>query len=280
MPAPLVSVITIFLDEEDFLAEAIESVAKQDHQNWQLLLVDDGSTDASARVAQHYASRDARVTYLDHPNHENRGMSMSRNLALRHARGEYVALLDADDAWYSDTLMRQIDLLSRHPRAALAAGTALWWRSWAGDGVGGDSCDVVAARAPVRNQLIEPPTFVEALVRDGGAVPCPCTVIIRTERLREVGGFEEAFPDLYEDQAVYAKLGLRFPVVITEQCLARYRQHEAQCCVRAEREGRVHQIRRRFLDWLAAYAREREVADDRFWYALRAARAPFDPALR
>ena len=94
----LVSTIIIFLNAERFLAEAIESVLAQTYPTWELWLVDDGSTDRSSQLARDYAARHAaRIHYLEHPGHENRGKSASRNLGLRHARGEYVALLDADD---------------------------------------------------------------------------------------------------------------------------------------------------------------------------------------
>ena len=89
---PLVSVIVIFLDAEAFLDEAIASVLRQTWGNWELLLVDDGSTDASAAIARrHCAEHPGRVRYLHHEGLVNRGMSASRNLGLREAAGELVA---------------------------------------------------------------------------------------------------------------------------------------------------------------------------------------------
>src|SRR5262245_62825418 len=73
---PLVSVITNFLNGEQFLAEAIESVFGQTYGNWELLLVDDGSSDGSTAIAQHYAEQHPDcVRYLEHERHANRGMS-------------------------------------------------------------------------------------------------------------------------------------------------------------------------------------------------------------
>ncbi|HEX8089705.1 MAG TPA: glycosyltransferase family 2 protein, partial [Blastocatellia bacterium] len=96
----LVSVIIIFLNAEEFIAEAIESVFDQTYSDWELLLVDDGSTDASAEIALRYAAGyRGRVRYLEHEGHQNRGMSASRNLGIASARGEFVAFLDADDVW-------------------------------------------------------------------------------------------------------------------------------------------------------------------------------------
>src|SRR6266545_8317921 len=96
--SPLVSTVMIFLDAEPFLEEAIDSVFVQTYRHWELLLVDDGSTDGSSDIAKRYArEHPGRVRYLEHPGHENRGTSASRNLGVRHSRGELVALLDADD---------------------------------------------------------------------------------------------------------------------------------------------------------------------------------------
>ncbi len=94
---PRVSVVTIFLNAEKFIYEAIESVFAQTYADWELLLVDDGSTDASTEVAYRWAGRyPNRVRYLEHDRHQNRGMSASRNLGAGNARGEYVAFLDGD----------------------------------------------------------------------------------------------------------------------------------------------------------------------------------------
>src|ERR1700742_2903638 len=96
---PSVSVIIIFLNPgARFLREAVDSVFAQTHGDWELLLCDDGSTDDASAYARELAKQHpGRVTYLEHPGHENRGMSAARNLGLRHASGEFVAWLDADD---------------------------------------------------------------------------------------------------------------------------------------------------------------------------------------
>src|ERR687889_2435319 len=92
---PLVSSIIIFLNRERFIQEAIESVFAQTYDNWELLLVDDGSTDGSTQIALRYAERyPEKVRYLEHPGHQNSGMSASRNLGIRYAKGEYIAFLD------------------------------------------------------------------------------------------------------------------------------------------------------------------------------------------
>ena len=103
--APLVSAIIIFLDGEKFIAEAIESIIAQTMTDWELILVDDGSTDGATEIAKRYAREyPGKISYTEHPGHENRGMSASRNAGLRLARGKYVGFLDADDIWMPEHL--------------------------------------------------------------------------------------------------------------------------------------------------------------------------------
>src|SRR3712207_4093497 len=120
---PSVSVITIFLDEERFIEEAIESVLAQRYDNWELLLVDDGSTDGSTQIALRYAERyPEKVRYLEHPGHENRGRSATRNVGTSYARGEHIGFLDADDVWLPHKLQQQVEILNSHPEAGMVYG--------------------------------------------------------------------------------------------------------------------------------------------------------------
>src|SRR3974390_1092217 len=96
----LVSISIPFYNSEDFLSEAIESVLAQTYSHWELFLVDDGSTDRSKDIAHSYAARfPEKITYLEHPNHRNCGLTCSRNLGVRNARGAFLAFLDSDDVW-------------------------------------------------------------------------------------------------------------------------------------------------------------------------------------
>ena len=110
---PLVSAIIIFLNAEKFIEEAIESVFAQTYENWELLLVDDGSTDSSTRIALRYAEQHHdKVRYLEHSGHQNLGMSAARNLGISHAKGAYLAFLDADDVWLPRKLEQQVAIMN------------------------------------------------------------------------------------------------------------------------------------------------------------------------
>ena len=113
---PLVSVIMIFLNAERFIQEAIESVLAQSYTGWELLLIDDGSVDSSGEIARQYAGRYARkMRYLSHAGGANLGMSASRNLGIKSARGELIAFLDADDVWLAEKLEQQVEILRLQP---------------------------------------------------------------------------------------------------------------------------------------------------------------------
>ena len=99
----MVSVITIFLNGDRSRAKAIESALVQTYEGWELLLVDNESTDRAGDIAKEFADRFPKIIgYLEHIGHAHRGMSASRNLGVRHARGEFIPCLDVDDAWRLD----------------------------------------------------------------------------------------------------------------------------------------------------------------------------------
>jgi glycosyltransferase involved in cell wall biosynthesis len=217
------------------------------------------------------------VYYLEHPAHQNCGMSASRNLGIRQAQGEYVAFLDADDVWLPQKLWRQAALLEAHPEVALVYGSSLWWHSWTGNpaDIQRDFRDYVEVRGVTPNAITQPPELLTAFLRDGGAVPCPSAVLARRDAVLQVGGFEEAFRDLYEDQAFYAKMLLHYPTYVEAECWALYRQHPASTCAVAERENQVQSARLAWLNWLERYLAEQQVQDGQLQKALRQALLPY-----
>ena len=131
----LVSVVIIFFNEERFLDEAVASVYAQSYPDWELLLVDDGSSDGSSEIARGYVEHDpARIRYLEHPGHENRGEGAARNLGVHAARGEWIAFLDGDDVWLPNRLERSVALALAHRDADMIYARTEYWQSWKGTG--------------------------------------------------------------------------------------------------------------------------------------------------
>lgn len=266
---PQVSVIMIFLDAERFIREAIESVFAQTLGDWELLLVDDGSTDGSSAVAIEYARRDpSRVRYLEHAGHQNRGMSASRNLGLSRARGRYVALLDADDVWFPQKLEQQVAILDSHPEAAMVYGPTRHWFGWTGEPE--DAARDFVKKLDFRlDALIEPPELLLLCLQSAYRYPSTCSILVRRRAVDAVGGFEEKFKSVYEDFVFYTKVFLSAPVFVSSECWDMYRRHPDSHCAIEHRTRQTITSRQLFFDWLIGFLSERGVTDRRVWALVR-----------
>jgi glycosyltransferase involved in cell wall biosynthesis len=266
----LVSIVIIFLNEERFLREAIESVLAQDYPSWELLLVDDGSTDASPDIARSFARQDARIRCLSHPGGANRGMSASRNLGLTHSRGEYVAFLDADDTYMPDRLSRHVAVLDAHPAIAM---TGSGYIRWFADG--SDAREMEHARPFVAagDLVWQPPLGLLIVTRVPYLNMGTCSLTVRRSVALEVGGFEDSFRGLYEDQVFASKILARYPVYVLQAYLARYRHHAGSWTRRAKApraagdDAIAHSAR--FADWLLGYLAEHGIDDPLVLEAVR-----------
>jgi glycosyltransferase involved in cell wall biosynthesis len=276
---PMVSVVMSFLNGAKFIREAVESVLAQTYDHWELWLVDDGSTDDSTRIALRYADEHpGRVFYLEHRDHENRGVCASRNMAIRHARGKYIALLDVDDVWLPHKLERQVAILQSQPQAAMVYGASQYWYSWTGNPEDIER-DYVPDLGVQEDTLFEPPILLTLLHPLGYATaPPPSDLLMRRELIEQVGGFEEEFRgkyQLYEDQAFLTKVYTRAAVFVSSECWDRYRIDPDSCVSAVTAAGQYHSVRLFFLRWLEAYLKEQHVKDTRVWSALHGSLRPY-----
>jgi glycosyltransferase involved in cell wall biosynthesis len=259
-------------------------VRAQTYDAWELLLVDDGGGDGSAAIASEYVAREQhRVTLLSHPGGDNRGASASRNLAIRHARGGYIALLDADDVWLPTKLHDQIELLEAHPQAGMLYGNSLYWYGWTN--VPADRArDRVPELGFASDTVVEPPRLLERCLRGTVAVPCPCSVILRREAVERSGGFNERFtgPNASsEDLVFFAKVMLREHVLVANRIWDRYRRHPDSVYERAKADGLAVAARYHYLEWLQGFVEMNNLADDELrtavQWAMTRARDPGPP---
>jgi glycosyltransferase involved in cell wall biosynthesis len=270
---PLVSVVVPFLNAGRFLDEAIESVFAQSYAGWELLLVDDGSSDDSREIAQRHAEQHPdRVRTLEHPGRVNRGQSASRNLGIRNARGELLAFLDADDIWLPHKLEHQVGILERHPEVGMVCGPSLYWHGWASEAVDVDRMVPVGA---LQDAVTHPPRLLFELYPLGrGAAPCPTSILLRRAACERVGNFEEHFRgafSLYEDQLFLSKIYLDTPVFVSSLCCDYYRQHTSSISSVVRCGGQYDAVRLKYLNWLEGLLAERGCEKGEVWDALQRA---------
>ena len=255
---PLVSVIIIFLNGERFIREAIESILAQTMDGWELLLVDDGSTDRSAEIALRYENEHPeKIKCLGHEGHRNLGMSASRNLGIAVAQGKYIAFVDADDVWRPERLERHLKVFEMFPSAVMVCSPTLYWFNWE------PGTNEWAGQKDFVGDLFLPTDALlfsnVSLMRFLGTANTPaiCSLTVRREIVVQIGGFESTFRGLYEDQVFIAKMCLAGPIVVIDEVLDQYRQHPDLFCYRAGVVGLdqagLQPGRNDFLYWLESY---------------------------
>jgi glycosyltransferase involved in cell wall biosynthesis len=259
---PRVSVIIIFLDAAQFLEEAVASVQAQSVGDWEIIFVDDGSVDGSSQIARGYARRHPqRVRYFEHERHANLGMSASRNVGIRQARGEYVCFLDADDIYLPYRLESHLEILEQLPHVDMVQSDFIWWHSWQ-DAAKRRDDDYVRTFFCAGDRVLRPPLGLLTILAVPFLGPGVCNVTVRRRVALEVGGFEERFRVLYEDQAFVSKVYLEKTVYALQGFHARYRRHEGSWSSRVleARSGESptpREWRLIFETWLRDYVRSR-----------------------
>ncbi len=280
MSGPAVSIIVPYFNPGAFLREAIESVLAQTFTDWELLLVNDGSNDGSHRISEDFAARHSRIRTLSHSDGKNHGLPPTRNLGLRHCHAEFVALLDADDAWLPEKLQQQLKVANAHPNAAMIFGRSRYWHSWSPNDREADSIPELAPG----DRLYAPPRLWTISYPFGKfGAPCPSDLLIRRSALETVGGFEEAYDHrapTYEDIALLSKIFLNFPVYVSSECWDLYRRHEQSIWSRAIRDGSDERSRKFFCEWMRSYLQQHKITDPEIWKLLEKKTWPYrHPAL-
>ncbi|HQY88195.1 MAG TPA: glycosyltransferase family 2 protein, partial [Tepidisphaeraceae bacterium] len=271
--SPVITGIVIFLNGEKFLAEAIESVIAQTFTDWELLLCDDGSTDGATKIAKNYASKyPDRIRYLEHPNHENRGMSATRNLGIRNARGDYIAMLDADDVWTPVKLEEQLAILKAHPEVAMVYGPMKLWSSWKDQSANSDQDQIQNMGVPA-DSIASPPQLLLSFLRNPTCHVCG--LLTRKDVLLSVGCYEEEFRTEYEDVIVQSKISLRYPVYASNKCWYWYRQHDDSCTAITRRQWQQKPARLKYLNKLEAHLRSNQITSGPVWDEVQRQLRPF-----
>jgi glycosyltransferase involved in cell wall biosynthesis len=206
---PSVSIVVATYNQAGFLAEAVASVRAQTFADWELLVVDDGSTDETRAVVERFAE-DSRIRYLPGIHAER---AAARNRGIAATDGALIAFLDADDVWRPDKLARQVAALVEAPEAGACYAVARFVDA------GGRP---LAERKPVL-----PPSgrLFPRLVR--GNFIILASMVVRRRCLDAVGGFDATLPAFgCEDWDLWMRLARRYSIVAVDEELVRYRQHD------------------------------------------------------
>jgi hypothetical protein len=217
LQSPRVSVLLPVWNGEAFLEQAIESILRQTLSSLELIVIDDGSTDRSAAIAEGYAADDDRIRVLRRP---HKGFSATLNTGIARVRGQYVARMDADDISAPDRLQKQVAYLDEHP-ACVAVGAWIAVIDEAGRHIG------------LKTFVTTGDEISEALLRGISPMAHP-TIVARRDALQASGGYDgRRYPS--EDLDLWFRLGEKGKLANLDEALLQHRRHKAAMGV-CERE--------------------------------------------
>ena len=209
----LLTVLAICYNHERFVLECLEGIRTQTFQDFQFIIVDDGSTDRSVRVIRQWIEQRRIDCELVAPS-SNRGLCPTLNEALGLVRGRYLAKMSTDDIWLPEKLARQLGTLERLPET-----TAVLY----GDALRIDEDGQVLDKTFLEAHGIDRPPpqgrLLSSLLRRN-FIPS-MTTLLRTDALRAVGGYDERL--VYEDWDMWLRLSMRYEFAFTDYVSAKYR---------------------------------------------------------
>jgi glycosyltransferase involved in cell wall biosynthesis len=218
---PKVSVLMSVFNAEPHLRDAVKSILAQTFEDFEVLIINDGSTDGSARVLS--AFTDPRIRIFEQ---ENRGLVPSLNRGLREARGQYIARMDADDICTPRRLKLQVDYLDSHPQIALVGGFVATM-----DEEGNSLAPMV--RFPIRHEEIW------SKLGRRPWVMCHPTVMYRHEVAVDIGMYNPAFAHA-EDVEFFARMMSRYRAINLPEVILHYRLRRGAVSVTRKDHGRVN----------------------------------------
>lgn len=222
---PLVSILMLTFNRENYICEAIDSVLTQTYQNWELLILDDGSTDKTVEVISKYKN-DVRIKYFADP--VNKGLQEKRKESLGFATaGTYVAILDSDDVWTDNNkLQRQVFYLNEHPECAVV-GTSITLVDAQGVTFGSNSYNT--SDATIRKQILIRNQFAHS------------SVMMRKSMLDKTSGYRDFAPT--EDLDLFLQLGQFGTFANLSEPMLGYRVHKkGESAIKAKVIRRVLRI--------------------------------------
>jgi glycosyltransferase involved in cell wall biosynthesis len=202
---PLVTVFMAAYNASKFIEKSIKSILCQTFKDYELIIVDDGSTDNTLDIIRSFT--DERITIIE--NKINRGLIYTRNLALEHAKGTYLAIQDSDDISFPDRLEKQVITLDQNENLALIGSKAL--KIDKDNNVLNTKLDVISGSDLLKTQLFFENTFVHS------------SIMIRTSVFNEINGYQ-TYPSA-EDYDLFIRISEKYAIDNLNDYLVYYRVH-------------------------------------------------------
>lgn len=225
MTNPAATIITPAFNHERFLTDSIESVIAQTFDSWELIIVDDASTDSTSSIASMYSHEDDRIKCLRHEsNYGIFNLSVTYNEALKISRGEYIAILEGDDYWPKDKLETQLSHFDKN-------GVVLSW----GKGIAVDDSNNYIKQMSVKKYRKSRSMYdnspvgasLPKLIRQNFIIPS-VTVMVRKSALLDIGGFKQPPNVPNVDYPTWLELSLRGEFRYIDRVLGYWRRHSKQ----------------------------------------------------
>ena len=176
MKRGLVSVVMSAYNAEDFIADAIRSILNQTYDNWKLIIINDCSSDNTSQIIERFSDNDTRIKLIH--NKENLGLTKSLNIGLKHAEGEFIARLDADDTSEPLRLEKQVNFLNTHPDTALV-GSGGYLINNSGHKV--STINVISRESAIRRFMTRLNLFIHS------------SIMVRRRIIEDIGRYREKF---------------------------------------------------------------------------------------
>ena len=204
---PLVSVLMAVYNSERYLSQAVESILNQTLREFELIILDDGSTDRSLAILQQYAAQDTRIRLHSR---ENRGIPQTRNELLDLAKAELIAIMDSDDVALPERLAQQVAFLQQQQQV-VCLGSAF-------DLIDAQNRRITTLPVPLENAEIQ-----RQILAGHAAIFQPCA-LMRRSAVRQVGGYNPAMTQA-EDLDLWLRLGEVGQLANLPEALVKYRLH-------------------------------------------------------
>lgn len=236
-----ISIITASYNYEDFIKETIESILAQTHEDWELIIVDDGSADNSIEVIKSYVKCDGRISLLTHDNNQNLGLIEAVKLGLSQAAGDYIAFLESDDIWESNYLEEKIKVIKGHPDAGFIFNSVEMF----GDEKTMKEYDKYFDFSKKILRKITFPQNIFNLMLLSNFVPTFSCVMVKKEAILECN-FDMVFAP-WLDWGLWLQIAYRYDFYYLPNNLTKWRMHQKSYINRAKKKTKNNGIIKSFV---------------------------------